>query len=464
MKHKYLLGAMLTLMLLLPVMSVAAFWHPEDEEEPEPECTYFGVLIEGEGTTSSEMINLTEPEYGFCTNVTVEVWICNVDDLYGYKFTLKWDIAFFELVDWVVEDPGWGGNFYCVRPAAGYAGEPWYEQACVAYNPATGLPPGDYKLATLTFHIINDACWAWCDDYEGTFRIRDYEARDSCTGLIETCTYKDGFYRYIPMQPKIWKDPEEEVNCKLPGSFVETVMVDDIVKMKSILFNQTWDDYDAWGFGWHELLTVEKIEINDAVLPKDNASTYSVTNGTCWTAGPTKTRWIRVHIVMECDFPLINITEPTWLVKITFKKHDPWYCGGQPWYRADLETHEITVENVSTPIRFQCGYFDVDCGSGIENIRFGDCHGDRTGERGYAIYKNAKYTFAPIPGDLTGDGVVDLDDLMIIAYMYCMPPFSADLLAMHTEAFWLHYYDFDHSGHIGLEELIMVAKNVGRTC
>ena len=456
MKYKLLTAILIGLMLLSPIMSAAAFWHPKDEEE-EPECcdgiAVFGVLIEGEGTLSDDRFNFTEPEYGYCTDITVEVWILCVEDLYGYEFKLSWDTTYFTLVDWVVEET-WEDQFP-IRPEDDYDGSVPYHQAVVAKAPSPGVT-GDFKLATLTFHIGNDICWS-LEDVLGRFDLYADEAKDSCTGEIELCTPLDGYYRLIPMQPKIYIDPALEENCVVGETFTITIWVEDIVKMRSLRFNLTWEGNEWPWLGWRMLIETSEddIVINEDVLPEAEREIDDLT-----LVQTAKESYIYVTIKMNADFPLINGT--FWFMKITFEKLDPWYCGGQPDYYIDEKTHEITTQNATTDIVFKCGWFDVECPD-LAYLYFGDDHGDKTGVRGYAIYANAVYIFDPVPGDLTGDGVVDLDDLMIIASLYCFTA-SSPAIPPYTNDFWLYYYDFSGDGHIGLEDIIVVSKNFGRIC
>ena len=459
MKSKYLVGTLLCLMLLLPISSVAAFWHPPDEVPEEP-CSWFGVTIEGVGTTATEKFNFTEPEYHFCSDVTVEVWIFNVEDLYGYDFKLSWDTYYFALVDWQIEEV-WEEQFV-IRPLPTYDGSPWYHQAVIGVAPSPGVSGEAIKLATLTFHIENDVCWVAPNYVDGKFNLFELEARDSCTGLIPLCDEKDGYWEFWAMQPNVYIDPEEEINCVVGETFTMTVMVEDIVKMKSIGIDIWWYGHTILYLDGRELLNLEEYVINEEVLPKaewDPASYIVVTEGTL-------SSHIEVYIKMDCDFPLINGT--FWFMELTFKKKDPWYCGGQPQYEIDTETHEITVENASTPIQIWMGAFDVVCNymqpPSVDWIYFGDLYGDHTGCCGYATYKGAMYTFDPVPGDLTGDGVVDLDDLMIIAGMYCNNFDLTGSWPYNDPDFWLYYYDLNDSGHIDISDVIIVAKNFGATC
>jgi hypothetical protein len=446
---KKFLAILLCLMMLIPIGSVAAFWHPPDE--PDPECPFFYVLIEGEGTFPDDRFNFTEPEYHFCTDITVQVGILGVEDLYGYQFELWWVNEFFTLTGWVVEDV-WADQFV-IQPVPTYDGSEPYKQAVVAVAPSTGAS-GDIILATLTFHINNDACWA-AEDVLGKFNLCCMEARDSCTEIIELCCERDGYWRFIPMQPTIYITPSLEENCVVGETFELTIMVEDIVKMKSIRFYLNWTgNWWPW-LGWRMLIETSEadIVINEEVLPKADR----LIDELVLTQSAVESS-LYVRIKMEDDFPLINGT--FWFMTITFTKKDPWYCGGLPDYYKD--GHDWTTQNATTDIVFWWGYFDVLCPD-LAYIYFGDYYGDHTGDRGFAIYKNAVYIFDPVPGDLDGNGIVNIIDLQIIAGMYCYTAASPPMGGWPAD-FWMYYYDFNGDGHINLAEIIVVAKNFGRTC
>ena len=371
MKSKYLIGTLLCLTLLLPIIPVLGAWHP-----PEEACPYFAVIIEDELTGDADppalgpwRFNFEEPEYGYCTNFTVEVWIINVEDLYGYEFKLSWDTTYFTLVEWVIEET-WEDQFP-IRPLATYKGTSPYQQAVVAKAPSPGVT-GDFKLATLTFHILNDVCWPQVEVL-GKFDLCLVEARDSCTAKIDLCDEKDGYYRYIPMQPVIYIDPKLEENCVIGETFTATVHVANITKMRSLHYRLVWYSKSWPWLGWRRLLDTSEtsIVINEDVLPeaKRAVDTLVLKEGV-WLNTTHQGSYIEVHVEMKPTFPLINGT--FWFMKITFKKLDPWYCGGQPQYDVDSVTHEMLTQNATTPIEFEWGYFDVECPD-LDYITFGDC-------------------------------------------------------------------------------------------
>ena len=80
-----------------------------------------------------------------------------------------------------------------------------------------------------------------------------------------------------------------------------------------------------------------------------------------------------------------------------------------------------------------------------------------------ASENQAKFTFMPVPGDLTGDGKVDIKDLTLIASKYCLKWTCTSPSNLKK---WIerYYYDFNKDGHIDIFDIIVVSKNWERTC
>jgi len=95
-----------------------------------------------------------------------------------------------------------------------------------------------------------------------------------------------------------------------------------------------------------------------------------------------------------------------------------------------------------------------------------------------ASYNEAKFTFMPVPGDLTGDGLVSVKDLTAIAAKYCqnytMTMCDDNWADAETTAMgyktraerWraLYYFDFNEDRHIDIFDIIVVSKNWERSC
>jgi len=67
----------------------------------------------------------------------------------------------------------------------------------------------------------------------------------------------------------------------------------------------------------------------------------------------------------------------------------------------------------------------------------------------------------PVPGDLSGDGKVDIVDLTAIASKYGLTWHCGMGLAKFRARY---YYDFNKDGIIDIFDIIVVSKNWERTC
>jgi hypothetical protein len=330
------LAILLATLLVTPAFG---FWHPP--EIPPPPCPAFAVIINDVLTSSKVRYNFTEPFDNFCDDVTVEVWVFNVTDLYAYEFELYWDATYFSLKEWKVEKIF--ADQFVVLPVP-EAGGPWtkpqpYKQVVSAVNPATGVS-GDFKVATLVFHIVNDVCWCQ-GPVEGKFDLTKTKMSDSCSQPIDQCGPYDGYWTFWPVQPKVYLKPEEEINWIVGDKFTVEVWVENITKMKDIFLDIRWDwrlhsrylKNGTWDGAWIQMLNTSKadITINNEVFPKAKRTTDELkVNIGNWDGSKVYDQII-LKIVMDCKFPLINGTKFK-VMDIVFTKLDPWYCGRQPEY------------------------------------------------------------------------------------------------------------------------------------
>jgi hypothetical protein len=210
-----------------------------------------------------------------------------------------------------------------------------------------------------------------------------------------------------------------------------------------------------WWWGFHVLpedfytsllytdVTTDVV-INEEVFPAEN-STVVINNQTypCGRYTFLPVSYVQVIVTMDLGYPLINGT--MWLFSVTFTKCDPWFCGAQPGYEIDLRTHEMKCQNASTEL-YLTGCLSVLC----PDPAILDLYTD-------VLVDNGMYTFAPIPGDLDGNGHVDVEDIMIEVGYYGKG---------NSEAPWSwigYYYDLNKDGYIDVYDVVIVAKNFCRT-
>jgi hypothetical protein len=459
--------------MILPMLPVRAGTHP-------CEAT-FEAKINGKSSwmdTTPLGVSIREPEYGFCKEFTVEIWINNVVDMYAYEFMVNWtDTEHIVLVDYKVHTEYWAKSIV-VRPDVVYAisiPDPkmnWYIQAASAIAPSTGFT-GSAKLATLTFHIYNDVCWT--TDYVDSagyvrkkifFNFYDMKVSDSCSNTLNTCDPKYGYLKFWAVQPKIYLEPNYEENSELPGKFTKTVWVANITKMHSLYFNLSWNYYNyvgAWKTSDPDYPKVwPQFEVEDFTLLIKEPLKYPLKRGVNYDWSDW---WFWMDIELK-DPPYANLLNGTFpVIEILFKKVDPWACGRQPLYYSE-QPHEWYTYPCFSDFWFEWGAIDVLCPE-KRWIIFGDYLGDtRTNmtthvqEAVYFDYEQGVdhdwtanlYVFTAIPGDLNLDGVVDITDVLIIASMYGKPlnyPYI--------------YYDFNMDGVIDIFDIVIVCKNFGRT-
>jgi len=435
MKTKYLVAVLIAALLTTPVLG---FWHPPVEEPP---CPYFGVQINGVEAPATDPYIFQEPFDHYCQDVTVEVYILNVEDLYGYEFKLYWNTEYFTLTAWVV-DLTWGADTVIVKPELDYDGSPWYLQVATAKAIAIGVT-GDFHLATLTFHIDNDPCYL-DDTITGVFGLFDMKASNSCSGVIDLCDAMNAYWEFIPAQPAIYMEPADEVNWIVGDKFTLTIWVENVTKMHDFYFCIMWEGKHVLPEDFYTALlctTEEDVVFNPALFPAELIDTQTLHV----VSPPCDTRYIsdpigfvEVGVVFENEYQ-INVTKD-WFVQITFTKCDPWFCGAQPLYE-EKETHDWLLETGETDIWFYDAYFSV-C-----------CHDGDVITKSMIDIENAHYTFAPIPGDLDGDGHVYIDDIMIEIGYYGTVGWGT----------WAgYYYDLNKDHIIDIYDIVIVAKNFCR--
>jgi hypothetical protein len=180
-------------------------------------------------------------------------------------------------------------------------------------------------------------------------------------------------------------EPEDGniIRSKIPDSFTLTVVVNDIVRMKSI---HLWVHFDPT----QQETALQDIVIYEDLLPRPwQTFSLAVNTGT-----------VTLEIQLSSTEPSMNGTGR--IMSITFHTVNPW-PNSFPHYTKTA--CGWIVENC-TNIIWKSGYIDTLCG---------DYHFDDESE---ITNTPVWYTFQPIPGDLDFSGHVDLVDLAMVAKEY----------------------------------------------
>jgi hypothetical protein len=467
MNTKYLtalLLASLTFAMASPV-SVFAFSHGVVG------CTYFAIDINGTGGVNGTQANpyvFKEPNDGYCDNFNVTVWIIGVTDLYGYEFVMYWDQTYFNMVSYNVNQL-WPAQFK-VLPTATYNLKSPFKAVVAAEAPSAGIS-GDFALVTFVFHIKNDVCYGEDIIDQMEFWLSGEKASNSCSQSIPLCSEVNGWITFKAVQPKAYILPAKTTCTAVGTKFTLSVQVKNVVKMTDFDITINWSGYDhevdPCGFNhyWTVLLTTDPYGQDVVINPLFDATTATIDV----VSPPPTTPWYgfnpwgSVHVAAEIPATgdPINATNPTtyiWLFNVTFTQQDPWYCGAQPEY-TPLGNHDWALEVACTDITFAV-YPDP----GTSTISTLCTLNQGTMWLGYqvAIGGESRFCFTPVPGDLNGDGIVDVSDLMIEAAYYGQPG-DCSLPPFQSPMAYNAYYNLNNIDGIDIYDLVIVAKNFGRT-
>ena len=495
---KKILAILIALVLLTtPVAAVFAFYCPPEDPpvtpEPEEPCWY--LTINGLNPKSNHLVNFTEPDDGKCTTFTVEVNIINVEDLYGYEFTLWWYgflNNYINLTGYEYEfyaDDMWDAWFKVMPDPPNFVGATHYSQAISAKN--SDSFEGDATVAVLTFHIYEDICWCQTE-FTGWFYLEGEKMYDSCGELIPVQCEIDVAFRYIATQPHIFLEPDLVTNCKLPGEFSIFVMVENVTTMKSLHLVIPWTKYHLDpDFGCYDMYTsqmnITDVIPNADVFPEADRLSFTWSYIGYWPYH----EGVEIDIVM--NYTNCQLIRGSFMAfELVFEKKDPW-CpepgfNGQPNY-IDTDCGWET-ENCTSDIFIWWGYFDGECrdechepieyyeiwfGTFLAELGtawpvfpidptdpphddyFDNPHDDYCGSKYYVLasidgYPGAQYILDPLVGDLDGDGDVNLDDLMIIASYY------------HLWGCEEAFYDLNNDHVVDIGDVVIVGKEYGNEC
>lgn len=332
------------------------------------------------------------------TTFDVEVTIDNVKDLWGFDFKLGWDGSLLALVNADCNsslDAIWGsGNWFL---AANSSGPGLYQLAAASLKDGFNST-GPQALATLTYQV---------KDPHSNFPIQTliqfltHKLSDSQWHPIEN-TVEDGTYKMTGSEkPMLNMSPSTETCRKYGETFTIKVDASNIFNVTDfefeIDFNTTLLDYsnivwDAWGSG-----TVTADELGGKIIG--------------YTSGG----------IMSGDKTLITIEFRTAYHRIW--KNVPGWNNDQ----SDLILIQAANLSYSSTLRL---------------------HYARGGSSEIDVGSDVIYTFSPIRGDIDNSGTVEIFDLRTVAAYYDQENAT---------------YNLTGDAVIDIYDLVVVASNIGYT-
>jgi hypothetical protein len=342
-----------------------------------------------------------------CTTFTVNVTAANIEDLYAFDFNVTWDPTLIELVDVDYEvNEIWGTYFEAIQEVNNTAGYFWY--VATSLDGAPDAPygfTGTNKIVALTFHIIYDPCYI-DDDYfrECNLTLNVKKLANSTGHEMYPENVHGGYYRINAIQPTIYMKPSAVVASDKDFIFQVEIWINQSVKLH---------DWYALIYFNTDHLDIIEVVIDESFLigPYEYFLVHKSDEG----------GYIEIHIVQQQPGETLAYGEGR-LATLTFQVNQ-WII----WNTSNPDLHswiffELVAISVKCP-ELECIYPPL------------------------LLYEDCQYTYLPIPGDVNGDGVVNILDLILVAGEY------GDCST----------YDLNEDGFVELLDLVIVAINYGRT-
>lgn len=414
--HRYVTAG--DFIVTLNVTDSEGKWDTESKILEVHEPAEFIVTIEDQWTTPEDKYEFTAPAY--CKTFKVEVRIVNAADMFGYEFWLEFDPTLIQLTDHEVKHLH-TEDLVALEEVDNTTGT--YKQAVTAKAPSQPYN-GSAVVANLWFHIIKDPCYPY--NYTSMLRLNNTKMTDPNGTAIENLQ-KNGYFDFLSVQPKIGIESEGKtgiVNWIANSTFSVDINLTNIIRMKGFYIELEWCDCLETDF--------QNVEVTGFLPPPYELYIVNMSATT-----------LTVQVRASSENSAINGTG--FLLRVTFKAKNPW--GGIPPY--SLVGDKYLPDNCTCKISFVRGWIDVYCPE-YRKMEF------YNSSYGVNVKSDFSYAFTPIPGDLNLDGVVDIVDLSAI---------SSHIDCKSGDPEWAECYRFDLTGDgsIDLVDVVIVATNVGRT-
>ncbi|MEM3731344.1 MAG: PKD domain-containing protein [Candidatus Bathyarchaeia archaeon] len=407
-------------MVTLNVTDSEGKWDTEtkiiDVQAPSPPPS-FAVKIENILTYPEYVYEFKSP--AFCRTFEAEIWVANASNLYAYEFSLTFDPAIIQLTEHEVKHIH-TEDYVILEEVDNITGV--YRQAVTAGG-ATEPYTGSAPVAVLRFHIIDDPCYPY--NYTSILKLNETRMSDPEGTPIEHVKM-DGYFKISSTKPEISMSSEGNIQ-------VTKWIANEVFTVEITLSNAVKTRGFTIMLGWCGCLETDhqKIEVTYYLPPPYEY--YKI------TLGDTN---LTVQIRIPIEKPAINGSGT--ILRITFKAKNPW--GDIPPYK--LVGDRYLPENCTSKIWIISGWIDVYCPE-YRKMEFYNC------TYGVTVKNEIAYAFTPVPGDLNLDGQVDIIDLSAISQWVGYS--SADPEWVICKGF-----DLTGDGYIDLFDVVIVASNFGR--
>lgn len=333
----------------------------------------------------------------YAKNFTTDVKLANVTDLYGPEFKLYWNTTLLDLVYANITLPAvWGTDYYIARNETNETlGRYWF--SVTATDPAPSFN-GTTTLVTLTFKITYVPIYP--ENVSCLFDLNETILGDPDAKPIPHVVY-DGEYWCYAARAKIQVLPQVSEAKALHQVFNLSINVANVANLYTFEFTLQYN--------------TTHLDAKEMTITSFPDRTYKVSKKIL-----DDTQGL-VTLRVESISPSLQVNESLELASITFE-----VTNATTWQNPSIESD---FSFGSTELITDTGAVDHDKIDGL-------------------------YRYTPIPGDINGDGIVNIMDLATVARAYGTKP---------GDPKWNELVDVNNDNIINILDLIPVARNYGRT-
>jgi hypothetical protein len=363
-----------------------------------------------------------------------DVIIYNVKDLYAWELLIYYDSTYLNLTDWQVKvPPGWGPadyqilyNDYNIPPGGGT-----FKNLHIAVT-RLGLVPGfngTCSLVHLVFHVEYEPCWPEKITTYIDFWLPMTKLSNACGGAIVPDEIHNSTIKLVSSQPNVevlFSDTFDLTKNETQGWINKQVItayvwLSNVTKLWEVRVQIKWNTTLL-------ALDYQQITINEEKFPQPWVKLdMTITPG----ASPS--------ILDKLDFTIARPNETEkylkgtfWLLKLDFKVNCVMNTTGTEYIPKTTTKTGVPIP-VDTWIEPVDGYMKM----GADTI-----YTPSAPMYNYTLSKS-RYYFTPIPYDFDQSGHVGVEDITIILYNYGKPDTP---------------FDFNKNGVVDIYDVVKVAK------